>query len=95
MPSEHRLIVELPSPAAAEAMRAELETFFAEHAKAYDAAAAKDDFVWPGAATDVARAFGEKYRHAWKEVLVWGDEQLEGDEPKVAALGDDVVLFHG
>lgn len=93
--SDYRLVAEFDSPKAAEAMRAELAKFFAAHAKAYDEQSDADDFDWPGEATDVARALGKKYGHTWKEFLVWGDEQLTGDEPQVGVLAKSVVLYHG
>lgn len=93
--SDYRLVAEFDSPRSAEAMRAELTKFFAAHAKEYDKKSDADDFDWPGEATDVARALGKKYGHAWKEFLIWGEEQLAGDEPEVGVMGKTLVLYHG
>ena len=93
--SDYRLIATFSSASAAEAMRAELAAFFAAHAKEHDRQARAADFDWPGAPTAVARALGAKYGHAWRESLVWGEEQLAGDEPEVGVVGESVVLYHG
>ena len=93
--SDFRLVAEFATPAQAAAMAAELAAFFAAHAKEYDARSldeTADD--WPGKPTQTAIAYGEKYGHKWREYLIWGDEQLTGDEPAVAALGSHVVLYH-
>ena len=89
--SDYRLVAEFESPKAAAAMRAELVKFFKTHAKQHDAA----DLDWPGEPTPAAHALGEKYGHRWKEFLIWGDEQLEGDEPEVGVVGNTLVLYHG
>jgi hypothetical protein len=93
--SDYRLIAEFDSPRAAEAMGAELTQFFTSHAKEHDKQSGADDFDWPGEPTNVARAFGKKYGHAWEEFLIWGDAELEGDEPSVGVVGRSLILYHG
>jgi hypothetical protein len=92
--NHYRLIVELASPARADAVREELVTFFAAHAKEYDLQTEDPAFEWPGQPTEAARTFGARYGHAWKDALAWGDEQLAGDEPAVTTLGNRVVIHH-
>ncbi len=92
--SDYRLVAEFDSPARAAAMADELRAFFKKHAKQYDKQADTADFDWPGEPTPAALALGTKYGHAWDEFLIWGDDQLEGDEPHVVALGKTLVLYH-
>lgn len=93
--SDYRLVAEFDSPRAAEAMRTELAKFFTSHAKEHDKQSGTEEFDWPGEPTSVARAFGKKHGHAWKEFLIWGEGQLAGDEPEVGVVGKNLVLYHG
>lgn len=93
--SDYRLVAEFDSPRAAEVMRTELTKFFTSHAKEHDKHSGAEDFDWPGEPTNVARAFGKKYGHTWQEFLIWGEQQLEGDEPSVGVVGKNLVLYHG
>jgi hypothetical protein len=82
------------SAAEARAFKRELGVLFAAHAKQHDAAAARADFEWPGEPTPAALAIAKKYGTTWREPMVWGEDELTGDEPSVAALENKVVVFH-
>ena len=91
---EYVLVATMKSNGEARAFKRELVTFFARHAKEHDKAAAADDFEWPGEPTPAAKALAKKYGTKWNDALVWGEEELAGDEPSVAALENKVVVFH-
>lgn len=91
--SDYRLVAEFATPAKADAMRAELTTFFKSHAKEQDKRPYESG-KGPGGPTDVARAFGKKHGHDWKNFLVWGDEGLSGAEPTATTLDRSLVVYH-
>jgi len=91
---EYVLVATMKSAADARAFKRELVGFFAKHAKEHDKAAEQDDFEWPGKPTAAALAFAKKHGTKWNDAFVWGEEELAGDEPSVAALENKVVVFH-
>ena len=95
--SSFYLVARFDSDGKAAASAAELEAFFAEHARQGDAMWDDDDIdgePWE-TPTRAAKELGDKHGFKWTDGLTWGDGGLVGDEPEVFAIGDSVVLFHG
>jgi hypothetical protein len=90
--SSYRLVARFADAATANDTAAELRMFFVEHAKQMDALMEEGNFPDenPAAAQELAKKYGFK----WKDVLTWGDEMLEGDEPSLAAEGEALVIYH-
>jgi hypothetical protein len=57
-----------------------------------DAVMEEGDF--PEENPEAAQALAQKYGFNWSDVLTWGDEMLEGDEPSIAAESGVLVVYH-
>lgn len=90
--SSYRLVARFTDPAVAADAAQELETFFKTHALEMDALMEDGDV--PDDPTNAATALAAKYGFTWDKLFTWGDEMLEGDEPKVTALDDTLVIYH-
>ena len=93
--SSYYMVARFESVDRAAAVAAELEEFFAEHARQGDAMWQEDgdDEPWD-VPTNAARELGKKYGFEWSDGLMWGDGGLVNDEPEVYPIGDAVVLYH-
>lgn len=90
--SSYRLVARFADPRAAGEAASELTAFFSEHAEQMDALTEEGDF--PNENPAAAQALATRYGFAWDDVLSWGDEAMQGDEPGVAAEGDVLVVYH-
>jgi hypothetical protein len=90
--SSYRLVARFTDAGKAKDAAAELEAFFSEHAKQMDVVMEDGDF--PDENPEAAQELAKKYGFAWKDVLTWGDEMLEGDEPRIATEDQVLVLYH-
>jgi hypothetical protein len=90
--SSYRLVARFETASAAAETVTELRAFFKAHALEVDELVEGGDF--PDAPPDAQEALGKKYGFEWSDVLSWGDDMLEGDEPTVASKDDVLIVFH-
>jgi len=90
--SSYRLVARFADPNVARETATELAAFFSAHAKQMDVLTEDGDFPEenPAAAQDLAKQYG----FSWNEVLSWGDEMLEGDEPSIGTEDKTLVVYH-
>ena len=92
--SSYRLVARFANASSATETAAELGAFFAEHATQMDEVIEAADYEFPDESPAAAQALAKKYGFEWKNVLSWGDEGLQGDEPAIATEGDVLVVYH-
>lgn len=97
--SSFRLVARFDDPKAAAESAKELDALFKLHAKQADKQsnelfASGGEYNWPPPPTKAMLDIGAKYGFKWKDFLGWGDSELVGDEPTVAAVESSLVVYH-
>jgi hypothetical protein len=90
--SSFRLVARFADAATARAVADELAAFFPHHAAEMDRLMEDGDV--PDDNGEVARELAERYGFVWKDILVWGDTGMTGDEPAVVAEHEVLVVYH-
>ena len=88
------LVARFDSATDAETSATEIRNFLETHAKQKDSLIDEDDGDWEDPSV-IQNETAEKYGFSWEDEMVhWGDDALEGDEPIVSSSGDKLVVYH-
>lgn len=91
--SSFRLVARFSDPARAAEVKAELDEFLSAHARQMDSAIEEND-EYPEGPVQVDLDLAAKHGFEWSDMLGWGDDLQEGDEPSVTVEGETLILYH-